>query len=101
MNQFSARQDLEGAGLYAQYMTRGARRNHVLDLVRAVTEQPTLCRLPEYGDYVYLRAGNKQHKIAVRSLVYYAINNTLPVFGPCTCKNRGCVTPAHQNLVEK
>ena len=101
MNQFTNRQSHEHEAIYGQYMVRGARRAQGGALADAVMHQPNLCRVPDFGEFVYIRYGNKNYKIATRSLVYFLLKGSAPpVFGPCSCKNKGCVAPDHQNLIK-
>lgn len=82
--------------ILSMYLERGALRQKVAQYVEQVNAVPGLCLLPGGHAYAYIRLAGRNHKMSIRSLVYYAIHKKSPVFFQCNCKNSACINPHHQ-----
>lgn len=96
-NQFDSRVDPD---ILAEYLMRGKHREAMIGLAQQVKATPALCVLPIGPDHVYFRVCGVLKKLAVRSLVYYEIHKTAPVFYQCSCDQVRCVNPDHQRVAK-
>lgn len=96
-NQFNSRVDPD---LLAEYLMRGKNREQMVQMAQQVQATPNLCLIPLGADHVYFRVCGTLRKLAIRSLVYYQIHHTAPVFHQCSCDQKRCVNPLHQRVAK-
>lgn len=68
----------------------------VRKLYDEIQANPNMCHVPKGGNSLWFKYEGQRRRIAIRAIVYYLHKGTTPIFSACTCGNKGCVNPEHQ-----